>query len=517
MLITQENEGPRTAEETAVLKRAVGDGVASRRADGRRNVRDGFEERTFTFKIHDIWPYLRKGDRIAVRFRGQPLPIAGHGIYFSAPKDGKLGLKTLRSRLDEGFILTQMGDIVLSKRLDEEWQRRVAGLYTHVREVVAERFGYDVFIAYGTLLGSVREGGYISHDADFDSAYISEHHTGREAADELKDVALALIDAGLEVDLRQRLLHVHDPEDTSYRIDVFHLYFDQDGRLRFPWGVAGTRTYTTEDFVGTEFVDLPGGRVLRPKNPEPLVAHIYGEDWRLPKPGFHWPHERTDVADDAVLTRAERDRIYWSNFYAHHTSTQASTFFTELSTSAQLPDTVLDIGCGDGHDAVAFAQLRREVLGIDQSERAVARARARAEELGVAERATFEVCDIADSDALGAVLRRFRDGHSGTVLFYLRFLLHAVPAEVQQELLTHLSSIAREGDLFAAEFRTDKDELRKKTFGNHSRRFQNAAQFRAALEDRFGFAVVSEQESDGLSPYGDEDPILYRVVARFGG
>jgi len=517
MEITQENAGPPTAQAAAALKRVVGTGVAAGRADGGRNVRAGFEERSFTFKIQDIWLYLRQGDRITVRFKGQPLPISGHGIYFSASKDGTHSLKELQQRLDEGFILTQMGEIVLSKRLDTEWQQRVAGLYTTVREVIAERFGYDVFIAYGTLLGSVREGGYISHDADFDSAYISRHHTGREAAEELMDVAMALIDAGLEVDLRQRLLHVHDPEDTSYRIDVFHLYFDPDGRLRFPWGVAGTRSYTEGDFVGTEQVDLPGGKVLRPINPEPLVAHIYGDDWRLPKPAFHWPHARTDVADDAVLTIAQRDRIYWSNFYAHHTSTEGSTFFAALGTVDQLPDVVVDIGCGVGHDSVAFAQTGRTVLGIDQSVVAVDRARARAEQLGVADRLSFEVCDVSDTEALGSTLQRFRGAHAGTVLFYLRFFLHAVPAEVQEELLSHVRSVAREGDLFAAEFRTDKDAKRKKTFGNHSRRFQNAAQFRTALEERFGFEVVSDQESAGLSPYGDEDPILYRVVARFRG
>nr|WP_246336305.1 methyltransferase domain-containing protein [Flexivirga oryzae] len=514
MEIAQDSARPPTAQGTA-LKRAVGSGVAVGRADGRRNVRDGFEERSFTFKVRDIWAYLRQGNRVTVRYKGQPLPISGHGIYFSATKDGKYNLRLLQERLDEGFILTQMGEIVLSKRLDEEWQRRVAGLYTKVREVVAERYGYDVFIAYGTLLGSVREGGYISHDADFDSAYISQFHTGREAAEELLDVAMTLIDAGLEVDLRQRLLHVHDPEDPSYRIDVFHLYFDPEGRLRFPWGVAGTRGYTTDDFVGTELVDLPGGEVLRPINPEPLVAHLYGDDWRLPKPAFHWPHARTDVADDAVLTTAERDRVYWSNFYAHHTSSGGSTFFAAVSELDGLPGAVVDIGCGDGHDSFAFAQSGRTVLGIDQSAVAVQGATARAEQLGVADRAVFEVCDVSDPAALGAVLERFRGQHAGNVLFYLRFFLHSVTAEVQEEVLAHIRSVARAGDVFAAEFRTDKDEKRKKTFGNHYRRFQSAAEFRAALEGRFGFQVVSDQESDGLSPYGDEDPILYRVVARF--
>lgn len=517
MVVTKEDQGPPTAEDAATHKRVVGAGVTAGRSDGRRNVRTGYEARAFTFQVREIWPYLSSGDRVTVKFDGQPVPIAGHGLYLRAPRNGTSNLKTLQQRLDQGYILTQTGRVILSKRLDQEWQQRVSGIYTKVREVVAAEFGHDVFVVYGTLLGSVREGGYIGHDADFDSAFISEFRTGPEAADELVRIALALLQAGLEVDMRQRVLHVHDPEDRKFRIDLFHLYFDPEGRLRFPWGVAGSGTYTTADYQGTEFVDFPGGKVLRPKNPEPLVAHIYGDDWRLPKPGFHWSHARTDVADDGVLTIPQRDRVYWSNFYARHTNAVGSTFFDEVSKLENLPEAVIDIGCGDGRDSCAFAQVGRHVTGIDQSGVAVEGATARAEQLGVSDRATFEVCDVSDSEALEKALRQFREQHDGAALFYLRFFLHSIRAEVQENLLSHIRSVAREGDLFAAEFRTDEDEKLKKTFGNHYRRFQNAAEFRTSLEERFGFDVVTDQESDGLSPYGDEDPILYRVVARFSG
>lgn len=517
MIVTKEDQGPPTAQEAAKHRRVVGGGTTAGRPDGRRNIPAGYEQRAFSFQVRAIWDYLSKGDTVTIRFGDQPLPIVGHGMFFRAPKKGRSDLKTLQQRLDKGFTLTQTGGIALSKRLDEEWQRRIAGIYAKVREVVGERFGHDVFVIYGTLLGSVREGGYIGHDADFDSAFISDHRTGPEAAEEIVAIALALLDAGLEVDLRQRVLHVHDPEDRKYRIDLFHLYFDPEGRLRFPWGIAGTRAYTTADYTGTELVDFPGGKVLRPKNPEPLVAHIYGDDWKLPKPGFHWSHARRDVADDGVLTTAQRDKVYWSNFYARHSNTEGSTFFGEVSKLDDLPDAVIDIGCGDGRDSCAFGQIGRSVLGIDQSGVAVEGATARAKQLGVGERATFEVCDVSDSEALGKALQQFRDQHEGSVLFYLRFFLHSIKAEVQEDLLSHIRAVARDGDLFAAEFRTDEDEKLKKTFGNHYRRFQNAAEFRSALEGRFGFDVITDQESDGLSPYGDEDPILYRVVARYRG
>jgi hypothetical protein len=34
------------------------------------------------------------------------------------------------------------------------------------------------------------------------------------------------------------------------------------------------------------------------------------------------------------------------------------------------------------------------------------------------------------------------------------------------------------------------------------------------LRAEYGFEVLHEEEGTGLSPYGTEDPVLYRVIAR---
>ena len=53
------------------------------------------------------------------------------------------------------------------------------------------------------------------------------------AADAVRD-ALALVRAGFVVDARQTCLHVQRVDEPDVRVDVFHVYFDEDGLFAFP-------------------------------------------------------------------------------------------------------------------------------------------------------------------------------------------------------------------------------------------------------------------------------------------
>ncbi|MGL5809092.1 MAG: hypothetical protein ACRCYQ_04015, partial [Nocardioides sp.] len=228
--------------------------------DGRRN--SDTEVRTFSFKIREIWAYLGPRTPVTVRVGGRPLPIYRHGMFLSPPRRGRKQLDDLRTLIDDGYVLMQSGKIALSKQLDTTWQSTVTAVYERTRRIVREAYGYEPFLCYGTLLGMVREGGYIGHDVDFDAAYISRHRTGEEARQELVDIALLLIENGLRVDCRSTVLHVWDPALANYRIDLFHTWFDTDGLLRFPFGIAGTTTFGEAQWKGTRPITFPGGTGL---------------------------------------------------------------------------------------------------------------------------------------------------------------------------------------------------------------------------------------------------------------
>ena len=367
-------------------------------ADDQRNSKQ--EVRTFSFRVRGIWPYAKKRTQVRVKVDDRPLPIYGHGMFLSPPSNGKRSVKKLREKFEAGYLFSQTGKLQLSKKLDEDWQRRVMEMYQLVRRVVAEECGYDVFFVYGTLLGAVREGGYIGHDIDFDAAYVSKHSRPADAAHELAELGLRLIERGLDVRCMATALHIHDPSDPSARIDLFHTFFNEEGLLSFPFGVAGTSAVRREEWQGTREIDFPGGRGLVPTNAEDVVRLLYGEDWRRPKPGFNWNLDRTDSAGAGLVSSAEREKVYWANFYARMEYTEGSTFFEFVNAQSDIPAQVIDIGCGDGRDSCAFGAAGRQVVGLDRSDVGIEHAAKHAEASNLADKVSFEVCDVSDAEAL---------------------------------------------------------------------------------------------------------------------
>ena len=87
-----------------------------------------------------------------------------------------------------------------------------------------------------------------------------------------------------------------------------------------------------------------------------------------------------------------------SNFLEHYSHSTGNKYLIEAVTlwAKEPHQRLLDIGCGQGRNAIALAQLGYAVVGIDLSPSAVELAQAAALEKGVAESATFTVASIFD-------------------------------------------------------------------------------------------------------------------------
>lgn len=206
---------------------------------------------------------------------------------------------------------------------------------------------------------------------------------------------------------------------------------------------------------------------------------------------------------------------YWQSFYEKNDFTEGSSFCEYIKEYPGIPSVVMDIGCGQGRDSVSFALSGKTVIGLDRSSEGVDHGNKRAASEGVSDRLCFEVCDVSDRyQVLSSVQAARIAADSGPICFYMRFFLHSIPEDVQADLMSALSEASEEGDVIAVEFRTDKDEYQAKAFGvSHYRRYQNAADFSGRLSGEYGWTVKNEEESQGLSIYGGEDPFIYRAVA----
>ena len=475
------------------------------------------EIKGFFIGMREVWSYAKTGDHISLRANGTALPIRGHGAFHVVEGDGAYSLQDLSQRFEEGYLFDRSGRLHLSKKLDIDWQANVISLYNSVRKIIKTAFGYDLFLFYGSLLGQVREGGFIGHDNDFDTAYVSNYTNGPEAAAELCDIGCKLIDAGFYIDRKFNALHIHDPHDHTNRIDVFHTYFNIDGELALPFGRAGNDELTRDEWKGVTTGRIAHHDVLVPVDAERVVAHLYGNSWRTPQVGFSWKHARTQRDLTGRLSDEDRQILYWANFYAHNAFTSGSSFFEKVSSYGHLPSNIIDIGAGDGRDSFAFSRIGRHVLGVDRSIVGINQASKKAASEGLSGLLSFKSCDVSDAHQLRSTLNFARQQANGQpLLFYMRFFLHSIPEKVQQELMSEIARIAQKGDFIAAEFRTDKDKRRHKTFTKHYRRYQNGPAFGRELRQRYGFTVVEEEQGTGLSVYKDEDPHLYRVIARKG-
>jgi SAM-dependent methyltransferase len=109
----------------------------------------------------------------------------------------------------------------------------------------------------------------------------------------------------------------------------------------------------------------------------------------------HAHHDHTHDArielDDDRWSAAFWDERYGSSptIWSGHVNAVLATEASELR-----PRTALDVGCGEGGDAIWLAERGWQVVGIDVSQVAVDRATARATTEGVSGRVTFEQRDL---------------------------------------------------------------------------------------------------------------------------
>lgn len=168
--------------------------------------------------------------------------------------------------------------------------------------------------------------------------------------------------------------------------------------------------------------------------------------------------------------------------------------------------TVVDFGCGNGRDALFFANNGLPVLALDRSHEAVAIVRGEALHRQLDLTAlSVDLCRQADRATVVRHARRL----GAPALCYGRFLFHSLPSTCAEALLREVSR-ALPATRWALEFRTTADRALPKVL-SHRRRFvslPDILDLARGLDYRVEYCV----EGRGLAPFGPEDPVVARLL-----
>ena len=202
------------------------------------------------------------------------------------------------------------------------------------------------------------------------------------------------------------------------------------------------------------------------------------------------------------------NRVYWNQYYKNRVcSTQPSPFAQYVWTLVEPGKQLLELGCGNGRDAVYFAQEGLQVVAVDMSQEAIQ---------------SLQEMQIPNAQFLcGDFIQPDLHEPEHYDYAYSRFTIHAISSTQEQVLLKNIFYSLRAGGKLFIEVRGIHDPLYGKGkalernaffYDHHYRRFIVLEELTESLAQH-GFRIEYAEERTGFAPYGNDDPPVIRIVA----
>jgi hypothetical protein len=232
-----------------------------------------------------------------------------------------------------------------------------------------EEAGVRPFLAYGTLLGAVRQGDFIGHDSDADLGYVSERDHPVDASLESFRLQRRLTRMGFEISRYSGLAFkviVRESDGSPRGLDVFGGFL-REGTL-YLMGEVG-HPFQRDWLEPRTEVTLAGRTFPAPREPERLLEAMYGPGWRVPDPAYKFETPRmvqrrlsgwfrgTRVGLDARWQRVHRSPAPRAD--------GPSDFVRWVRSREPDVRTAVDVGCGSGRDVMFLARSGVSAHGLD--------------------------------------------------------------------------------------------------------------------------------------------------------
>ena len=313
--------------------------------------------------------------------------------------------------------------------------------------------GIEPFLAYGTLLGAVREGTVLGHDSDADLGYVSRHTDPVDVARESFQIQRRLVRQGWRISRYSgAAFKISVTEaDVTRGLDVFGGFF-VDGRL-YLMGEIGT-PFERDWIFPLGSATLAGRPMPVPALPEKLLAATYGPGWKVPDPAFKFTTpERTVRALEDWFRGSQPNIRYWER-RATIMRTRSLRPPSPLARRArrmaeELGAEVLDVGAGRGADSVWLARKGLRVTAYDYVLRGLEQARERADRFDLdLDIRHLNLTDSRSVYAEGALLAR----RPVPRVVLARHVLDSTSSVGRASLARLCSMAMREGGRLLAEF-----------------------------------------------------------------
>lgn len=205
------------------------------------------------------------------------------------------------------------------------------------------------------------------------------------------------------------------------------------------------------------------------------------------------------------------DKEYWENYYTNKKEPFEPSLFSQYVMEKYVDegDSLIELGCGNGRDALHFSKKGVKVVAVDQCDN--------------------EITYL--SNTFGNENLKFMSGDFTSLNstlssdhIYSRFTMHSISVEGQQAVISWAREVLADGGHFLLEFRGQKNDLFGKgelvegdcdayIYDGHYRRFLDLKKTCNQLEEH-GFEIIESFEQQGFSPVGDEDEVFARLVAK---